>query len=64
MYNDKVFSLNNNKLSKSDYSKNDFYDIYYDIDFLKKVFNHCDYDYINVVKATCKIKMSDYINEM
>ena len=65
IYKDNVFELisSDNKIVKSDKNKNDLYDIYYDIGFLKKLFNNCEFDYINPVKATCMIKVSDYLNE-
>lgn len=63
IYNNKVFELNNNNLSRSDVGVESFDNVYMDMEFLKKVFKHCEYEYINPVKATCSVKISDYINE-
>ena len=64
VYKSKVYELNsNNKIIKSKLSLNKIEDSYYDIDLIKKLFNYCDVEYVNNVKALCKIKYSDYLNE-
>jgi hypothetical protein len=63
IYNDKVFELNNNELTKIDKDKNSFKDTYSDLKFIRNLISYCEYDYINTVKATCNMKLSDYLNE-
>ena len=36
---------------------------YYDINFIKKLIPYCDSTFVNTVKLSCKIKLSDYLNE-
>lgn len=66
IYNDKVYemSLNNQKLEKSDKEPSYFNNVYFDMNFLKKIINYCDFEYINPVKSTCKVKVSDYLKEL
>lgn len=63
IYNNKVFELNGTDLSRSSVDVTSFDNIYMDINFIKKVVKHCDYEYVNPVKATCSVKISDYLKE-
>ena len=65
IYNKIKYKINvdNGKIQKVN-DKLDFTnDRFSDIDLLKKVFNYCEFEYINDVKVNCKIKYSDYLNE-
>ena len=65
VYKNKVYELNskNNKLTKSKLSLDKIEDRFYDIDLIKSLINYCEPEYVTNVKALCKIKYSDYLNE-
>ncbi len=65
LYNGKLYmaNLKNNKLTKEKSMPNFVNDRLYDLNLLKKVIPHCELEYVNEVKANCKMNLSSYINE-
>ena len=63
-YKDKLFELNEDKKTIKKVKKQDFINNpYYDINYIKKLIPYCDSTYVNTVKLSCKIKLSDYLKE-
>ena len=65
LYNNNLYLLNsdNAKLTKVKNIPSFVNDRLYDLNLLKKVIPYCEFDYINEVKANCKMNLSSYINE-
>ncbi len=63
-YNNNLFEINEENYKIKKISKEPFVDNpFYNINLLKKVFSHCEFERINNVKSICKVKFSDYILE-
>ncbi len=65
IYKDKLFKLDSeNKKLKQEKSNLDLLnENYYNLDFLKNLINHCEFEYINPVKSNCSIKTKDIVDE-
>ena len=68
---DKANALINNPIVKNELndiksklSLDKIEDRFYDIDLIKSLINYCEPEYVTNVKALCKIKYSDYLNEV
>ena len=64
IYKDKLFKLDSeNKKLKQEKSNLDLLnENYYNLDFLKNLINHCEFEYINPVKSNCSIKTKDIVD--
>ena len=60
-YNDKLYSVSNEDYKLTEVSKIDFVsDEYYNVGFLKKVIDRCNFEYKDSNTVSCKIRKSEY----
>ena len=65
LYENRLYSLNSKteKLTKEKNIPSFINDRLYDLNLIKKIIPYCEFEYVNEVKANCKINLSSYINE-